>query len=165
MARLEELFAWRESVLSRILSDSLLCKAISNPDSETALTGEVEFPEDLLYKNIFPYKKNFDNIVETKESFLTMDFSFSAVEGAYFKNAAMIFYVIIHEDLSVIQLQNGKRVLRSDFIATRLDTLFNQRKDTGVGIGKLSFRALKSVDGLPSSFIGTAIIYSTVEFT
>lgn len=181
MAKFEDLFDWRETITNRIISDSLLTAALTNLDITTDLetAPAPEFPEDLQYNKVFPYKKSLDTLVE-KEAIITLDLSFAGKDGNYFKDASIIFFVICHEDIQLAKYKNS-RVLRTDFLASRLDVLFNQTGgdiykfdfDTNtrtkiprdIGIGKLSFKGFRSVDNLPSGFTGVALVYTTIAFS
>lgn len=156
MSRFDEVFDIKENALSTLLTDDLLINALLNKAVDSPIINRSE----LLYKNIFPYKKAISDTLIEKTCFITMEYSAFGLAETKFKNASLVFYIIVHEDLMRMSL--GKRsVVRTDFLAHRIDALFNQTR--GFGIGRLKFGGMKTVE-MPSNWEGLAIYYETVDF-
>lgn len=155
-----EIFRVKDKILESILRDDRLTKTLFHPQPNS-LALEAPRPSELLYKHVFPFKKNAESLVTTKKNFLTMDYSVGELINNNFKPMAINLYIIVHEDNMPIMVE-GNLMLRTDYIAHRLDVLFNQARDFGIGPMKtLGLRPLE----LPSNdFQGLVYTISTLNF-
>lgn len=156
MARFDEVFDIKEDALKNLIMDDYLINALLNKP----LDNPVQKRTDVLYKNIFPYKKAVDETITEKTCFITMEYSAFGLSNDHFKNASLVFYIIVHEDLMKMPLK-ARNVVRTDFLAHRIDDIFN--KSRGKWIGKLQFGGMKTVE-LPGNWEGLAIYYNTIDF-
>lgn len=156
MSRFDEVFDIKENALAALIGDNSLVNALTLQEVDSPVSDRAK----LLYKNIFPYKKAMSETLTDKMCFITMEYSAFGTVHAKFKQATLVFYIIIHEDLMRMNLGN-RTVVRSDFIAHRIDSLFNNTK--GFGIGRLQFGGMKTVQ-VPNGWEGLAIYYDTVDF-
>lgn len=132
LARLRQ---YKESILEAIISDEELVKAIHN-NNEEFLQDPVEDPAKLLYKQIFPFKWAVPEIPDRKEVYITMTFQVDGMSGGIFNKINFNIFVFVHKD--IMRVDNGERfMLRSDFIMEKLEALFHDSRDFGVGRLKL----------------------------
>ena len=156
MSRFDEVFDIKENALAELILADPLVNALTLQEVDAPVTDRAS----LLYRNIFPYKKAMSETLTDKMCFITMEYSAFGTTQAKFKEATLVFYIIVHEDL--VQMKLGKRtVVRTDFLAHRIDSLFNQTR--GFGIGRLGFGGMKTVE-LPNNWVGLAIYYNTMDF-
>jgi hypothetical protein len=156
VSKFEEVFDLKDNVLMKLIMDDALVNALLNQPVDAPIENRL----DILYKNIFPYKKAISETLTEKTCFITMDYSAYGLSETKFKDASLVFYIIVHEDLMRMQL--GKRtVLRTDYLAHKIDDIFNNTR--GFGIGRLQFGGMKSVE-LPLGWEGLAIYYNTTDF-
>lgn len=156
MARFDEVFDVKENASRTLITDDALVNTILLKD----VNSTVEDRASLLYKNIFPYKKAIQETITDKTCFITMEYAAFGTVEYKFKEASLTFYVIVHEDLMRMKLGN-RYVVRTDYLAHRIDDLFNQTR--GFGIGRLSFGGMKTVE-MPNGWEGLAIYYNTMDF-
>lgn len=156
MSQFDEVFDVKENALKAIISDDILVNALRLKPVDSKVSKRA----DLLYTQVFPYKKAIDETLTEKTCFITMEYSAFGLVQTKFKEASLVFYIIIHEDLMKMPLSN-RNVVRTDFIAHRIDALFNNSR--GFGIGRLQFGGMKSVE-VPGNWDGLAIYYNTVDF-
>lgn len=156
MARFDEVFDIKENAMRYLVSDDALVNALRQDPIDAVVINRAE----LLYKNIFPYKKAIQETLTDKTCFITMEYSAFGTTEYKFKEASLVFYIIVHEDLMRMQLGN-RHVVRTDFLAHRIDSLFNETR--GFGIGRLNFGGMKTVE-MPNGWEGLAIYYNTVDF-
>ncbi|KAF6626947.1 hypothetical protein H6F38_23100 [Paenibacillus sp. EKM208P] len=116
----------------------------------------VEYPEELLYQNIFPYTFIPETAVE-KKTFITMAFNgFQLVDNAY-KSGYITLNVFTHKDL--MKTDYGKT--RTDFIIQEIDRIFNGID--GISIGKLQYDSAGDLV-VNNSYYGMSIRYKMWEF-
>lgn len=128
---LKRLRAYKDQILEAIVSDDELVKAIRNNNTEF-LGLEVENPGDLLYNQIFPYKWKAPEIPDRKEVYITMSFAVDRMSGGIFNAITFDIYVLVHKDIMRVDI-GERRMLRSDYIMERLEALFHNSSDFGVG--------------------------------
>jgi hypothetical protein len=152
---------YRETILNLLISDDLLLRAIVYPDTAelTEDRGPIN-PVDLIYKNLFPYKKNLQ-LVGTDEIFITSSISGDGLVANNFKNFALTFFTFVPNSKEFV-IYEGRRMLRMDFLAWRLETLFNQSRE--FGIGTLNYNAFRPVAVDSELYTAEALFYSTLDF-
>lgn len=156
MSRFDEVFDVKENAMKLLIMDDALVNALTNKEIDETVTKRLDLP----YTQIFPYKKAIQETLTEKTCFITMEFAAFGSSQTKFKESSLVFYIIVHEDLMRMKLGN-RYVVRTDFLAHRIDTLFNQSR--GFGIGTLQFGGMKSVE-LPNGWEGLAIYYNTIDF-
>ena len=156
MSKFDEVFDVKENALKAMISDDYLINALRNEPIDTTVAKRA----DLLYTQIFPYKKAIDETILEKTCFITMEYSAFGLSQTKFKEASLVIYIIVHEDLMRMSLGN-RNVVRTDFLAHRIDSLFNNSR--GFGIGRLQFGGMKTVE-MPTNWEGLAIYYNTIDF-
>lgn len=156
MSKFDEVFDIKENALMQMISDDHLINALTNKPIDSIVNSRV----DVLYKQIFPYKKAIDSTLTDETCFITMEYSAFGLSQTKFKEASLTIYIIVHENLMRMSLGN-RNVVRTDFLAHRIDSLFNNSR--GFGIGRLQFGGMKTVE-MPSNWEGLAIHYNTVDF-
>lgn len=156
MSKFDEVFDVKENALKNMISDDDLINALRIQPLGTKVLKRT----DLAYTQIFPYKKAVSETITEKTCFITMEYSAVGLSQTKFKEASLVIYIIVHEDLMKMQLGN-RNVVRTDFLAHRIDTLFNNTR--GFGIGRLQFGGMKTVE-MPTNWEGLAIYYNTIDF-
>lgn len=154
MNNLTELFELKENILIKLLEDQELLKAVLNT------TSTVEDPTICLYENIFPYKHTIEDTLTEEKNFITLEYASSGLINDNFKNYSITFFIIVHENLIKINY-NNMTILRTDFIASRIDDIFNNAR--GFGIGKLKFAGLQPLI-INDSFTGIQLFYNNLDF-
>ena len=158
MAKGTEFFAYREAIMQGIVSDELLMRALG----DGALTDPTPEADAFLYDRVFPYKRNDDHIENTTKNYIMFELSVSGIDKAgIFNDVAVTFYVMVHQSMDRIN-NNGQTVLRADYIAHRLQTLFTEKRN--FGIGKINLNTIRPL-GCPLNFYGLAMIYTTMDFS
>jgi len=159
MARLTEIFYYKEKLIDAITSDQLLMRALVNPGMD-ALTLPDPDVSDVIYKNVFPYKYNDDTIIEQAKNYIFMDFAATGISGNNFKDISITLYVLVHKTMDLL-LNDSQTVVRTDYIAYRLDEIINNKR---YGIGKVQFNTFRPLGNTPTGFLGVALIYTTIDF-
>lgn len=160
MAGLSEFFNYREQILQKIVADELIMRAIGNPGID-GLTNPTPNLEDLLYTQIFPYRRNDKYIEAESKNYLMFELAATGTDKTgFFSDISLTFYVMAHQTMDRIDKQ-GQTVLRADYITYRLEQLFKESR--GFGIGKLNFDTVRPLI-TPIDFYGLASIYTTREF-
>lgn len=128
---LKRLRVYKNQILEAIVSDEELIKAIANNNIDF-LNIEVPNPATLLYKQIFPYKWTAPEIPDNKEVYITMSFDVGRINGGIFNEIVFTIYVFIHKDIMRVDVGETYQ-LRSDFILEKLEELFQDSSEFGVG--------------------------------
>lgn len=128
---LKRLRTYKNQIMEAIVYEEDLVKAIAN-NQTNFLDYPVENPADLIYKQIFPYKWTAPEIPDRKETYLTMTFDVSRAEGGVFNNIVFSIYILVHKD--IMRINTGEEfMLRSDYIMEKLEELFHQSSQFGIG--------------------------------
>jgi len=155
---LKKLRAYKETLLEAIISDEQLTKAIAN-NTTNFLDDAVTEPGQLLYKQIFPYKWTLPEIPDRKEVYITMMFDIGRLEGGIFNDIIFNIYVFVHKD--IMRIYNGTQyLLRSDFIMEKLEDLFHNSSEFGVG--RLELLGIGEVFATPE-MPGFFLTFATVD--
>lgn len=125
-SNLEQLREYKERIANLLLTSNTIVDALIEG---TSLTRD----DDLFYKVIFPYKKDFDMETETGSYILYEITNNSLRNNEYWKSCNIAFYIVVHNEL----LKTDFHGVRTDYLASEIDKLFNNNAD--FGIGKLSF--------------------------
>ncbi len=156
ISRLRNLSPNKEKIMNRIIGSPDLVKAIYYPNRDFLDQADVEVPEELINDNIH-LKKSIPLDKETK-TFITIDITdFKPSNNPRFKRATVYIYVLIHNSL----LSTDYGVLRMDYILSKVDDLFNDKR--GVGDFRLKFKSIRDVS-VNSSYEGKFISFDLLEF-
>lgn len=132
---LKRLRTYKNQIMEAIVFDEELVKAIANNQIDF-LNHSVTDPAELIYKQIFPYKWTAPEIPDNKEVYITMTFDVSGMDGGVFNNIVFSIYVLVHKDIMRVDI-GEEFMLRSDFIMEKLEELFHNSSEFGVGRLKL----------------------------
>lgn len=144
---------YKNKILEALVSaDDDLIKAIAN-STVNFMDTPVDNPAGLIYSQIFPFKWTGMDILEKKQSYITMSFGVDRLDGGYFNEIVFTIYVIVHKDLMRIY-HNDTYKLRTDFICEKLEEIFHKSSD--FGIGKLEMIGVGEIfvsKDLPGSYL------------
>lgn len=157
MARLNELSEYKFTIISRLLENEELCKAIYYNDTDFLDKACINDPtEKLVYNHIFPYRF-IPDVNESKKTFVTMSFQKFHLVNNSFKKGLIYLYVVTHRDL----FKTDYGVTRIDYILNKIDELFNQKR--GIGMGKLEFYEMNEFLA-NEKYQGNYICYKPIDF-
>ena len=131
MSRLSEISTYKNTILTKLIQSEDIVKAIGNVNPDFLDTPSVTNPRELLFKNIYPYLYVPD-AQEEQKCYVTMKFKFQR-SGNMFKVGKICFYVFAHQDI----MKTEYPWIRTDFIINKIDEIFNETRD--LGIGELQF--------------------------
>lgn len=155
---LRKLRDYKNKIMEAIISDPELVMAIAN-NNPMFLEAPVKDPAALLYKQIFPYKWTAPETPERKEVYITMSFAVDRLEGGIFNNITFTIYVMVHKD--IMRIDDGTDyMLRSDYIMEKLEDIFHESRDFGVGKLQLVDTVELFVNPLMPAF---GVVFSTVD--
>lgn len=156
MARLDELSSMKTEILTRLISNQDICKAVYYNEEDFLDQPEVDNPHSLIYSNIFPYQVIRDLVDETK-TYINLSFNnFQQINNS-FKRGFITFSVVTHIDI----VRTSYGFLRYDFIANKIDEMMNQER--GFGLGRLQFNEFNEFV-VKDKFIGLYLRYVPVDF-
>lgn len=155
MSRLKELSQDKVTIMTRLIENSDLCKAVYYTDEDFLSQPNIEDTSTLIYSHVFPYRK-VPGTQEVGKTFITMSFHKYRPIDNFFKSGIITFYVLVNQ----ANMKTSYGCLRTDYIISIIDELVNQTY--GLGIGKLQFH---SMDDLVSNsdYLGVEISYKKVD--
>lgn len=111
---IEKASTTKRKIIQKIVQDKKIQELIENKD--------IEYPEDLIYSNIFPYLKIDDTILESKISLgIEVDFPKRIGKNNSFKEVQISFLGICKNDF--LKMNNGYS--RLDLLMERICELLN----------------------------------------
>lgn len=156
MARLDEITSMKSEIMSRIIADQDVCKALHYNQADFLDQPDIKNPYSLLYNNIYPYRI-IPDLADEAKTYINLSFDKWRYINNSFKSGNIVIYIISHVDI----MRTDYGSCRVDYLANKIDTLFNQ--STGIGLGKLQFVELgESI--INKKFIGSYIVYQPVDF-
>lgn len=129
---LEIFNSYKNKVLETLLlEDNELVRAIANSNTEF-MDNEVVDPTSLSFTQVFPFKWMGADVLEKKETYVTMSFGVEGLSGRQFNSITFTIYIIVHKDIMRI-FHEDQYKLRTDFISERIEELLNNSPDYGLG--------------------------------
>ena len=117
---------------------TLIRKMIQNEDIVQLIdpNGKAEYPDDLIYKNIFPYNR-IPVTEQEVETYVTVRVNVASVPAAndITRKMAIIVRVYAHADLMRVKGSNSNRV---DLLSAKIDEILNESQEFGIGYVVLS---------------------------
>lgn len=158
MSRFSELSTYKNTILSKLITNDGLVRAIYHNESNflDASLPPITTPSSLIYKNIFPYAY-IPEAQDEQKTYITVMFNNFQLDKAFYKVGNIGFYVFTHFSL----MPTDYNVLRTDYILNQIDTLFNKTND--LGIGKLQFARMGDIKPSRVHF-GSFIEYKDFSF-
>lgn len=155
MSKKTDFTAYKESILFKIIESDNIVQALTNNKSNF-LDERIDIdPTSLIYTYIFPYRKSIKTLTEP-QSLITMRFANFKPIGNKFRNGDIYFYIICHN--SLVATDYG---LRYDFIFDKLDKLFTNSRD--IGIGKLELYDVSDLD-IDENYMGSVCVFHVTDF-
>lgn len=129
MARFKELNQNLEKILIQLVENQNLCKLLTVNTKTPLESPDIPDTYDLIFKNIYPMPK-IPDAQENESSFLTVWFDDlnRRPNSNAFKNNTITFNILCHHNLWRL---NGE--LRPYAILHEIDTMFNQKRISGIG--------------------------------
>ena len=155
MGRLSEISVYKNTILTKLIENENIVKAIGNINSDFLDTPSITNPRELLFKNIFPFPY-IPDAQEEQKCYITMKFKLQR-SGNMFKLGEIFLYVFAHQDI----LKTEYPELRTDYILNELDEMFNETRD--LGIGELQFGGMEDMK-FSSVHSGSFIKYVNLSF-
>jgi hypothetical protein len=155
MSRLSEISTYKNTILSKLIQNENIVKAIGNINSDFLNTSAISNPRELLFNNIYPFLYVPDSQEEQK-CYITIKFKFK-YSGNMYKVGNVCFYVFAHQDIQ----KTDYPWIRTDYVLNEIETLFNETRD--LGIGELQFDDMDDIK-VSSSHCGSYISYKNLSF-
>jgi len=156
MARFTELGEYKNTILSELVTNKNIVKALGNSESNFLDISPIDNPMSLIWNKIFPYSYVPEAQAEQKSYITVLFHGFRLVNGE-FKAGYITFYVFCHHSL----MRTSYSSLRTDMIVNYIDEIFN--KTTNLGIGKLQFEKMDDIK-IDSNHFGCAVTYKDYSF-
>lgn len=116
---------------------TLIRKLIGNNEIFKLLdpNGELEYPDDLIYENIFPYNRMPDTEQEVK-TYVTLQVNAVSLpkRNDITRNVAIVVRVYTHAQLMRVPGNNSDRI---DLLSAKIDEILNESNDFGIGYVQL----------------------------
>lgn len=155
MSEKTDFTAYKESILFKIIESDDIVQSLTN-NKPNFLDERIDIdPTSLIYTYIFPYRKSIKTLTEP-QSLITMRFANFKPIGNKFRNGDIYFYIICHN--SLVATDYG---LRYDFIFDKLDKLFTNSRD--IGIGKLELYDVSDLD-IDENYMGSVCVFHVTDF-
>jgi hypothetical protein len=128
MSYFNELSSYRESILSKLISNSKIVQAVGNNESNFLTNpNSLIIPSSLLYKNIYPYRYICNPAAE-QATFITFYF-YGDTKGLSLDNHSFKYTYIgfdIYSHYKILRTDEG--CLRFDFIVSEIDKMIHNQK-------------------------------------
>lgn len=164
MSALKELTEYKDTIIGRLISSQKIVKALYYSDSNYMDKPDLSIDEiknGVLYSNIFPFNfipTSSDELKEVK-GYLTISVTdVRPIKGSIHFNSGGI-YITVYMHKNMFKTDYG--YLRTDFVASEIHELLNQKH--GIGIGKLEFVSFREMS-INSDFHGVVLHYRPVGF-
>lgn len=112
---------------------TLIRKLIQNEDVLQLIdpNKKAEYPDDLIYTNIFPYNR-MPKTEQEVETYVTVRVNVASVPAAndVTRKMAIVIRVYTHADLMQVKGSNSNRV---DLLSAKIDEILNESQDFGIG--------------------------------
>jgi hypothetical protein len=160
LGRFSELGKNKNIIISKLIENDDIVKAIGNPEKNFLDLPKIENPSSLIYTHIFPYGfalSDLSQINQEQKTFITMMVSNIRLKDRVYKIGDICLYVFCH----FLLMQTAYSVNRTDFIINKIDETLNQSKE--LGIGELQFERLDDMRFSTYHF-GSAIKYKDFSY-
>lgn len=146
----------RSVVLNKLLSSQEICKALLYNEPDFLENPDIADPSALLNERIFPFNYSPD-LEGINYSFLNFALRDYRPASRQFKTGLLRFKVMIHKDF----VHTDYEMLRHDFIVARIDDLFYETRE--LGIGKMEFYKMYECC-TNESYVGFNLHYKLWDF-
>lgn len=156
MANFSEISKYKNNIISAILENDLIVRCLANGECDFLAKPYNGDKKNLIYSNIFPWRKLPATQLETK-TYITMEFEAPRINRVndLFKDTLIHIYLFCHNQL--LRTDYGTRI---DWLLNAIDELFNESPD--FGFGKLEFYSYRGID--PSyDHLGYVLSYRAVD--
>ena len=119
-----EISEYKTKIMTHLLSDKELVSLLDEQ-------GQFEYPDEMIYKRIYPYGRIPDTELETK-TYITVMVNVPSLpkNNDVVRDVTVTLRVLSHESLMQVPGQNGTRI---DLLSARVDKLLNESYDFGIG--------------------------------
>lgn len=155
MSRFESLARDKATVIDKILSCNDIIKALYYNEPNFLDQPDID-PSSLLYDRLFPHRF-VPGTSEQKKTYITISFGKYRPVKNSFKSGLITFSVFTHQEL----FRTDYGSLRTDFIITKLDEIFNEAE--GLGVGKAGFYDMDALS-VNTDYHGSYVSYKTYDF-
>lgn len=123
-----EIGQYKFEIIKKLIADGEIVKLL-DPD------GYCDYPDDLIYRNIFPYTR----IPATEQevmTYITIAVSVPQLDARndFIRNMRIILRVYSHSDIMKVQGEVSDRI---DLVSAAVDRILNESMDLGIGYVKL----------------------------
>lgn len=147
---------YKNTVANKLIESMDLCKAVFYDDTNFNEKDDINDTTSLINNHIYPYRF-IPDINSTKKTYITMSFRKFQLINNTFKSGLMYINILTHRDLS----STDYGFTRVDFILSKIDELFNQKR--GFGLGKLEFYDMDEIY-VNEKYSGAYIAYKIIDF-
>lgn len=127
MANGTELKTYRQKILTLLLNDKEICELILNRTISDIDDADVQ--NELTENNIYKYRF-VPNTPDEQKTYVAFELSARANGDDYvYKKMKLMFYIFTHHDI----ISHSTGYLRTDLLDERIQDIFNENKDFGLG--------------------------------
>ena len=124
----QEISDYKRKIMKKLIDSQRIVELID-------YAGQAEYPDDLLYENIYPFNRMPETEQEEKTYICVMiDVPTIYAKNDIARNVNVKLRVYSHERLMRVKGENGDRI---DLISAEIDSLLNEKFDFGIGYMKL----------------------------
>lgn len=156
MSRFSEIPVYKNNIISKILEDDNLIKALTNITKDFIDQPLISDKNSIIYSNLYPYRYVPETTTDPKV-YITMAFTNYRLYGTQFKSGNIYFYALCHKSL----MQTDYGCNRCEYIVNKIDSLFQDER--GYGLGKLEFNSMNDIS-VNDEYVGIELGYKLVDF-
>lgn len=155
MSRFSNLARDKATVIDKITSCNDIMKALYYNETNFLDQPDLDWTS-LLFDRLYPHRF-VPGTSDQKKTYIAVSFGkYKPVKNA-FKSGLITFSVFTHQDL----FRTDYGSLRTDYIITKLDEIFNEVE--GLGVGKAEFYDMDALS-VNADYHGSYISYKTYDF-
>jgi len=149
--QLEELYAYKNQLMDDLLTDETIVRLLSDNCTE------IEHPEALMYKQVFPFEY-IPETIEHGQTFVCCDVDIQKTMNKTFLQPTLYIWIFTHK--SKLRLPNGGGV-RIDRLCSEIAKKINGSRD--YGLGELDLYSVKRFAPI-SDYQGKIMTFYAKEF-
>lgn len=145
---IDDISTYKQKTMERLIEDPDVLVLIKEPEIVA------DDPSELIYENIFPYKRIQDTQEETKCFILvTVDVPKVSTRNYFFKDMLLMFTIISHKNI----MKTSFGGTRNDLMSGAINRIFNGNKD-------YSGRRLELVSNIEGTLTGGDYMFREMRF-
>lgn len=123
-----EIGEYKYTIIKKLINDDEV-RNLLDPE------GYCNYPDDLVYRNVFPFTRIPDTEQEVK-TYITVAVSVPQIDARndYIRNMRIVMRIYSHADIMKVTGQKSNRI---DLLSAAVDRVINESMDIGIGCVKL----------------------------